>query len=180
MPATRTPRASGCGRHRERRLKDELRAELNRARIANRRNHSVRWQGHVGADGSEVRVIEHIERFTPELEAVFSFVKADVLYKREIDTFGRWAIDPSAWSIAHHILKPGVGGQRRIGLEATDVEKLCLRVRRIRIRIAKHIGPVAGDCRLIVTQAGCVKARSRRGKWQTGLESSQTRNLPTT
>ena len=107
-------------------------------------------------------------------------MKAYVLDEREINSFSRWAIDASAWSIAQHILKPGVGGQRRIGLEATDVEKLCLRMRRIRIRIAKHIGPVAGDCRWIVTQAGCVKARSRRGKGQTGLESSQTRNLPTT
>ena len=60
-------------------LENELRAELNRARIAHGRNLAVLSRRDRGGRGAEVSVIENVEGFAAKLNLLAAFTNANVL-----------------------------------------------------------------------------------------------------
>ena len=72
-------------------LEGELRTQLDRARIAHHRDRPKKTGRYIGAAKSlEVRVIENVEGFQPELESE-SFRDMKVLEKRGIRRPVSWA-----------------------------------------------------------------------------------------
>ena len=60
-------------------LENELRTQLDRARIADSRNLAVLSRGDRGGGGAEVRVIENVEGFTAKLNLLAAFANMNIL-----------------------------------------------------------------------------------------------------
>ena len=87
MPASvETPRASGCGRHRERRLEDELSTQLHRARIAHAGHKSISTKScDVKAECCEVRMVEDIKDLPTQLDTT-RLAETNVLRQRRVES----------------------------------------------------------------------------------------------
>ena len=125
------------------RLETYLCAELHRARIANASNLAeCRARDIQAGEAPEVRVVDDIEDFSPQLEPK-AFTETDGLGQGEIKARCRRSLD--------HTSPPGAGRVwqtsrriERIGLETGGVKPLLSGVRRILIRVAQKIGPGHG------------------------------------
>ena len=60
-------------------LENELRAQLNRARIADRSNLAVGGRSYRCANSPEVRFVEDVESFTAKLNLLAAFANTNIL-----------------------------------------------------------------------------------------------------
>ena len=95
----------------------QLRAELNRARIADRADRAKRAAKVLHRktrDTSEVRLVENVENLTAKLQLP-RLTKTEVLERREVYALRRRSLDRATTRITHDIRDSGSGG--RIDLE---------------------------------------------------------------
>ena len=172
-----------CGHNNYNQLNDlerQLRAELNRARIANRiyRTESGGGDRNLAraAQVSEDGVIENVERLTTKLQR-HSFTKANVLEQREVNSLCRRTIDNATPGVSDHVRDSYTG--RRIWLKTRGIEPLLECVGRVLVWIADHIRAIAGNECGNIAQTRSVEIGSRR-KAETGLQRYDTRDFPAT
>src|ERR1700752_2943413 len=109
------PQASGLSERYYCSLERELPAELNRARIPNGGYLAIHRGCDVGLNGSEVGVVENVEKFTTQLQFHPAFIhQIDVLKKREIEARCRWSIDGTAAGVRNDVRNRR---RRRVQLE---------------------------------------------------------------
>ena len=98
-------------------LERQLRAELNRARIADRADRAERSAKVLDCetrDTSEVRLVENVENLTTKLQFP-GFTKAEVLEGGEVYALGRRSYDRATTRIPNDVLNSSSRG--RIDLE---------------------------------------------------------------
>ena|SRR5215471_675016 len=87
-------------------LEGQLRADLNRPRIAHGAYLTYQRRSYVGAgEASEVRVIEHIEHLHAQLQSPFAglFAERNILEQGEVKPFRRRPVDSAARTVAWRI-----------------------------------------------------------------------------
>ena len=150
-------------------LENELRAELNRARIANGGDLAVNGTGYVRLNCSEVRLVEDVEGFAAKLNLLAAFANANILEDGEVKTLGRRSVHSAAASVAHDVSKrrDAVG---RVQLEAGGIEPLQECLRATCVWIAQSFRSIARDQGWGVAEPGRIKVCAQPGKRQTRLK----------